>query len=129
MDDAETFLPMYLRWVKGGCRLQRSAPKRIQGTTPGKRPCRVNPQRTDTAGRRQTNGLAKDDSETYGEIWDQFGSVLKEGIRTDSTNAGNLLDLYRFASTHSEGSKQRVTLKDYVARAPADQEKIYYLFG
>src|SRR5690606_39329935 len=42
-------------------------------------------------------------------------------------NRERLLPLLRFASTHSDGDAQTVSLADYVGRMKERQEKIYYL--
>ena len=68
------------------------------------------------------------DSEEYGEVWDEFGLVLKEGIGEDFANKDELLGLVRFASTHDADPAQRTSLKDYIARmngesAEAESEK------
>ena len=72
--------------------------------------------------------VSADDQELYGELWDEFGQVLKEGVGEDFTNRDALLKLFRFASTKDASEdKQRVSLLDYVSRAKDDQDKIYFL--
>jgi len=71
--------------------------------------------------------VAKGDD--YESLWQNFGEVIKEGIVEDRQNAEKLLPLLRFCTTSSQGSKQDQALADYVARASADQEKIYFLLA
>ena len=66
------------------------------------------------------------DAEEYGEVWDEFGLVLKEGIGEDFANKDELLGLMRFASTHDADPAQRTSLKDYIGRmnpAAASEDK------
>ena len=55
--------------------------------------------------------------------------MLKEGLAEDHGNRDKLLPLLRFASTHSEGDAEEVSLADYVARMQTGQDKIYYVVG
>src|SRR5690606_12719978 len=50
-----------------------------------------------------------------------------EGTGEDPGNAERIAKLLRFASTHGEGSKQTVSLADYVSRMKEGQDKIYYV--
>jgi molecular chaperone HtpG len=65
----------------------------------------------------------------YAKFWTEFGEVLKEGIVEDPQNAAKLTKLLRFATTRSDSAKKDQSLSDYVARAGADQDKIYYLIA
>ena len=67
------------------------------------------------------------DAEVYADFWQQFGNVLKEGIGEDFQNQEKIQKLLRFSSTHDDSGKQSVSLADYVARMPEDQEAIYYV--
>ena len=73
--------------------------------------------------------LGKLEAEQYGEFWDEFGQVLKEGVAEDFANKEALLKLLRFASTHDEEASQRISLPDYVGRMGEGQEPIYYLIA
>ena len=70
--------------------------------------------------------LLRGDRERYGSFWEHFGRVLKEGVISDPENKERLLPLLLFASSASE---QPTTLSEYVERAPAEQEEIFYLTG
>jgi len=129
MDDAEQFLPLYLRFIKGVLDsadlplnvsrelLQKDAEVEAMKVALTKRAL-------DLIGR-----LAKEEPEKYAMFWKEFGQVLKEGVAEDYASRDKLLPLLRFASTHEAGDDDKVALADYVARMPAGQEKIYYVLA
>jgi molecular chaperone HtpG len=71
--------------------------------------------------------LAKDEPEKYGQFWDEFGRVLKEGPAEDFANRERIAGLLRFATTHGEGDSQRESLDGYLERMKEGQDKIYYI--
>ena len=73
--------------------------------------------------------LADDRPAGYPAFFDQFGPHLKEGIATDPANRERLAKLLRFASSRSDSDSPTTSLDDYLGRAPADQDRIYYLGG
>jgi molecular chaperone HtpG len=66
------------------------------------------------------------DAEAYTKFYENFGSILKEGVWEDSEHRKDLAGLLRFKSSAVEGW---TTLADYVARMKEGQEAIYYLAG
>lgn len=65
----------------------------------------------------------------YNKIWDAFGICLKEGYYHSKDEWGDLLvSLFRFHTMNSEES-ELVSLVDYKAAMPEDQDAIYYLTG
>ncbi|MDA3978243.1 molecular chaperone HtpG [Gallibacterium sp. AGMB14963] len=128
MDDAEQFMPNYLRFIKGlidsndlplnvsreilqdnkvTAALRKALTKRALG---------------------MLEKLAKDEDKTkYQQFWQEFGLVLKEGPAEDPANKEEIAKLLRFASTHNESSEQTVSLTDYVARMKEGQKAIYYI--
>src|SRR5262249_36739073 len=74
----------------------------------------------------ELEGLATKDPANYAKLWDQFGSVLKEGIYEDAERRDQLLALARFQTTR--GGELR-SLKDYVADLRPNQTAIFYLVG
>jgi molecular chaperone HtpG len=127
MDDAEQFLPVYLRMVRGvldSNDLPLNVSREIlqdKGATQSLRNACV----------KRVLGmlekLAKSEKEDYQSFWDEFGSVLKEGLAEDFANKDKVAGLLRFASTHNEDAAQSVSLADYVSRMKPEQDKIYYL--
>ncbi|RVQ56996.1 molecular chaperone HtpG [Sinorhizobium meliloti] len=71
--------------------------------------------------------LAECDSEAFAKIWENFGSVIKEGIYEDFERRGQLLALSRFRTT-ADDDKPRA-LSDYVKEMKEGQSAIYYLTG
>ncbi|NCF33699.1 MAG: molecular chaperone HtpG [Proteobacteria bacterium] len=128
MDDAEQFLPLYLRFVKGvidSNDLPLNVSREIL-----QQDDRVTSIRSAVTKRVLTmlGDMAKKKSEQYQEFWDEFGEVLKEGAGEDFANRESLTKLLRFASTKSDdGAKKSVSLDQYLARKVEDQESIYYL--
>jgi molecular chaperone HtpG len=131
MDDAEQFMPTYLRFVKGiidSNDLPLNVSREILQDN------RVTQSLRSACTKRvlqMLETMASDESEKYQQFWEQFGNVLKEGVAEDYSNREAVAQLLRFASTHDSSSDSSacytVGLNDYLARMPAEQEKIYYL--
>ncbi|HVP33527.1 MAG TPA: molecular chaperone HtpG [Steroidobacteraceae bacterium] len=129
MDDAEQFLPLYLRFVKGvvdSSDLPLNVSRELLQQEP-----EVEAIRSGLAKRvlDLLARLAKDEPEKYATFWKEFGAVLKEGIAQDQANEAALLPLLRFASTHQADNAPTVSLADYRARMQPGQERIYYVIG
>lgn len=129
MDDAEQFMPTYLRFVKGvldsndlplnvsreilqdnkvTAQLRKACSKRVLG---------------------MLSKMAKDETDKYQEFWGQFGNVLKEGPAEDYAHKEEIAKLLRFASTHTDSDVQSVSLEQYVSRMKEKQDKIYYIIA
>ena len=129
MDDAEQFLPMYLRFVKGvldSADLPLNVSREILQSTP-----MVDSIRSALTKRilDMLTKMAKSEPEKYASFWTQFGAVLKEGPSEDNGNREKIAKLFRFASSTSEGSEPSVSLTDYIERMKEGQDKIYYVTG
>jgi molecular chaperone HtpG len=74
-------------------------------------------------------GLAENEPEKYATFWQEFGSVLKEGVADDYGNRDEIAKLLRFSSTKSGSDEADVSLSDYVGRMKEGQEHIYYLLA
>ena len=127
MDDAEQFLPMYLRFIKGivDCSdLPLNVSREILQSSSA-----VDSIRTALTKRvlDMLDTMATEKPDEYVKVWDAFGTVLKEGPAEDFTNRERIAGLLRFATTRGESDS--VSLADYVAAMKTDQEKIYYLIG
>ena len=127
MDDAEQFLPLYLRFVKGVLDSQ-DLPLNISREILQQSP-QVDSLRNAVTKRvlDMLSKMAKSDSEKYQSFWDVFGNVLKEGPGEDFANREKIAELLRFASTHADEARQSVSLKDYVERMQEGQDAIYYV--
>ena len=127
MDDAEQFLPLYLRFVKGVID-SSDLPLNVSREL-----LQQNPDLTAMRGaltKRVLDMLAKlAKGDDYGTFWGEFGQVLKEGVIEDFGNKDKLAGLLRFASTHSGTEAQTRSLEEYVSNMKDDQDKIYYILA
>ena len=78
---------------------------------------------------KELQSLSEQNVEKYGKFWQQYGTLIKEGISADFKNKNRLMDLLRFNSSISEDSLTEVSLKDYVSRMREEQKDIYYVTG
>ena len=129
MDQAESFLPLYLRFIKGvvdSNDLSLNVSREILQKDPI-----IDSMKSALTKRvlDMLDKLAKNDPEQYKAFWKNFGQVLKEGPAEDFANKEKIAGLLRFASTHDESGEQSVSLADYLSRAKEGQDKIYYLTG
>lgn len=127
MDEAEQFLPHYLRFVRGLVDTNdlplNVSREMLQETAVTQKLKKALTHRVLT----MLEKLAKDDPAKYAAFWKTFGRVLKEGPVEDPASRGTLMKLMRFASTKAGTGSEDVSLADYVARMPKGQDKIYYL--
>ncbi len=127
MDDAEQFLPLYLRFIKGvidSNDLSLNVSREIlqQDKTVSALKAALTKRALDMISK-----LAKDEPEKYQTFWKAFGNVLKEGPAEDYKHRDQIAGLLRFASTHTGDADQSVSLADYVARMRDGQKEIYYI--
>jgi molecular chaperone HtpG len=125
MDDAEQFLPTYLRFVKGvvdSNDLSLNVSREILQQDPAVESMRsaLTKRVLDMLGK-----LAKGDD--YPVFWREFGQVLKEGPAEDFGNKEKIAKLLRFATTHTDTPEQDQSLEQYVSRMQEQQDKIYYV--
>ncbi|SHF42275.1 molecular chaperone HtpG [Modicisalibacter ilicicola DSM 19980] len=126
LEDAEQFLPLYLRFVKGvvdSKDLSLNVSRELLQQDP-----QVDKMKSALTKRAldMLKKLAKD-KETYQSFWNSFGSVLKEGPAEDYANRERISELLRFSTTHTESATQDQSLADYVGRMKEGQQKIYYI--
>ncbi len=128
MDDAEHFMPIYLRFVKGivdsndlPLNISRELLQSNEIINKIKVGC---VKRVLSLLEELTN-----DKEKYAKFWKAFGQVLKEGPAEDFSNRDRIINLLRFASTHNNNEEENVSLKDYITRLKPGQNKIYYIIA
>ncbi|MBM7455593.1 molecular chaperone HtpG [Oceanisphaera litoralis] len=127
MDDAEQFMPTYLRFVKGvldSNDLPLNVSREILQDN------KITAQLRKACSKRvltMLEQMAKNDAEKYQGFWKEFGNVLKEGPAEDYGNREQIAGLLRFASTHNDADAQTVSLDDYLGRMKEGQDKIYYI--
>ena len=127
MDDAEQFMPNYLRFVKG---LIDSNDLPLNVSREILQDNKVTQNLRNACTKRvlqMLDKLAKDDKEQYQQFWSEFGLVLKEGSGEDYANREAIMKLLRFTTTQSDSDAQTVSLEDYLSRMQEGQEKIYYI--
>ncbi|WCM53010.1 molecular chaperone HtpG [Pseudomonas sp. WJP1] len=129
MDQAESFLPLYLRFIKGvvdSNDLSLNVSREILQKDPI-----IDSMKSALTKRvlDMLEKLAKNDPEQYKGFWKNFGQVMKEGPAEDFANKEKIAGLLRFASTNGDDGEQVVGLAEYLARAKEGQDKIYYLTG
>lgn len=127
MDDAEQFMPVYLRFVKGlldsndlPLNVSREILQDNKITQAMRQGCTKKVL-------QMLERMAKNDAEKYQGFWNEFGNVLKEGPAEDMGNKEKIAGLLRFTSTESDSSAQTVSLEDYIGRMKEGQDKIYYV--
>ena len=127
MDDAEQFLPLYLRFVKGiedSNDLSLNVSREILQKDPqiDKMRSALTKRVLDMLGK-----MAKSKAEDYAVFWKEFGQVLKEGPAEDFANREQIAKLLRFATTHDDQEQPKHSLEDYISRMQEGQDKIYYV--
>ncbi|EIE1225803.1 molecular chaperone HtpG [Vibrio vulnificus] len=127
MDDAEQFMPSYLRFVRG---LIDSNDLPLNVSREILQDNKVTQSLRSACAKRvltMLERLAKNDAEKYQTFWKEFGLVMKEGPAEDYANREKVAALLRFASTEVDSAEQTVSLESYVERMKEGQDKIYYL--
>ncbi len=127
MDDAEQFLPLYLRFIKGvvdSNDLSLNVSREILQKDPN-----IDAMRAALTKRvlDMLEKMAKNDKEQYATFWKEFGQVLKEGPAEDFANREKIAKLLRFATTYTDKADQDQSLEEYIARMQDGQDKIYYV--
>jgi molecular chaperone HtpG len=148
MDDAESLMPTYLRFVKGvvdSADLPLNVSREILQESRDTRTIREgNTKRVlsmlEDLAKHDSHAAATADSKDVTDIVDEadkakegkftkfyaeFGAVLKEGLGEDFANRERIAKLLRFASTTLDAVT--VSLADYKARMKEGQEAIYYI--
>ncbi|AXH83141.1 molecular chaperone HtpG [Haemophilus influenzae] len=127
MDDAEQFMPNYLRFMRG---LIDSNDLPLNVSREILQDNKITAALRKALTKRSLQmleKLTKDDTEKYLQFWKEFGLVLKEGPAEDFANKETIAKLLRFASTHNDSSEQTVSLEDYISRMKEGQKAIYYI--
>ncbi|HDL5700091.1 TPA: molecular chaperone HtpG [Mannheimia haemolytica] len=127
MDDADVFMPNYLRFMRG---LLDTNDLPLNVSREILQENKVTQSLRSALTKRALQlleKLAKDDAEKYAQFWQAFGVVLKEGVGEDFANKQQVAGLLRFASTQRDDSEQAVSFADYIARMKEGQKAIYFL--
>ncbi|RAL22331.1 molecular chaperone HtpG [Lujinxingia litoralis] len=130
MDEAEMFLPRYLRFVRG---VVDSDDLPLNVSRELLQDNRVVRTMRQTAIKKVLERLEtlSQDAEAYGTFWNAFGPILKEGVIEEPERKEQIAALLRFASTspatEDAPEAQQVRLADYIERMRPGQEAIYYI--
>lgn len=147
MDEAESLMPSYMRFVKGvidSADLPLNVSRELLQESRDVKAIRDGNTRrvlsmledlakknalpaTDSAD-GVTDVVSEEDQAMVGKydaFYAEFGAVLKEGLGEDFANRERIAKLLRFASTSSDAVK--VGLADYKARMKEGQDAIYYI--
>lgn len=128
MDECKDLLPPYLRFVKGvvdSADLPLNVSRELLQQN-----AVLNKIRKNLVGRilKELAAMAKNNPEDYRIFYKEFGEVLKEGIHTDLDNKDKIANLLLFETMNGDVGKV-ISLKEYVAAMPKEQEDIYFLTG
>jgi len=129
MDDAEHFMPTYLRFIKGVIDTNDLPLNVSREILQSNKTIDVIKSASVKRILSLLEDLAANQPEKYTQFWNTFGAVLKEGPAEDFANKDRIANLLRFASTYADTDTQSVTLKEYVSRMQTGQEKIYYIIA
>ena len=127
MDDAESFMPSYLRFVKG---LIDSNDLPLNVSREILQDNKITQSMRSGITKRvlgMLEKLAKNDAEKYQSFYAEFGQVLKEGPAEDFANKDRIAGLLRFASTNEDSAAPTTSLDAYIERMKEGQDKIYYI--
>ncbi len=122
MDEAESLMPSYMRFVKGvidSADLPLNVSRELLQESRDVKAIRDGNTRRVLS---MLEDLSKE-QDKYDAFYAEFGAVLKEGLGEDFGNRERIAKLLRFASTQGEG----VSLADYKARMKEGQDAIYYI--
>ena len=127
MDEAEQFLPMYLRFIKGivdSNDLSLNVSREILQKDPV-----IDSMRAALTKRvlDVLEKMSKKQPEQYATFWKEFGQVMKEGPAEDHNNKEKIANLLRFSSSTDDKTDQIHSLAEYKGRMQEGQDKIYYV--
>ncbi len=129
MDEAESLMPMYLRFIKGvidSADLPLNVSRELLQESRDVKAIREgNTRRVLSMLETLSSSTEAADQEKYTQFYTEFGSVIKEGLGEDFANKDKIAKLLRFASTTSDTVS--VSFADYKARMKPEQDAIYYI--
>ena len=123
-DKCDALIPAYLRFVKGIVDTQDidlNVSREMLQNNPA-----VAKISKSLVGKilRELKKVSEKDKDKYKEIWNQFGSVLKEGLYEDIERKETLLEICRFSTNESE---DLISLNDYIEGMKDKQKDIFYI--
>ncbi|MEV7099385.1 molecular chaperone HtpG [Amycolatopsis sp. NPDC051045] len=127
MDDCESLVPEYLRFVKGVVDAQDLSLNVSREILQQDRQIQLIRRRLVKKVLSTVKTMMTADAEKYATFWREFGRAVKEGLLDDFENREAILEISSFASTHD--AEKPTSLRDYVERMKDGQQHIYYMTG
>ncbi|MFB9689246.1 molecular chaperone HtpG [Amycolatopsis plumensis] len=127
MDDCESLVPEYLRFVKGVVDAQDLSLNVSREILQQDRQIQLIRRRLVKKVLSTVKTMMTADAEKYATFWREFGRAVKEGLLDDFENREAILEISSFASTHD--AEKPTSLRDYVSRMKEGQEHIYFMTG
>lgn len=139
LDNADQFLPRYLRFVRGvvdAPEVQLNVSREILQNTPV-----ITTIKKQLVKRvlRRLKEISREDDVVWTKFWENFGGTLKEGVSEDPDHKDQLIPLLRFRSTaevatpvEGEAANPALgwrSLTDYKVSMKDGQDTIWYLTG
>ena len=129
MDEAENLIPNYLRFVQGvvdSADLPLNVSRELLQESRDVKTIREgNTRRVLTMLDNLAKSEDEKDQEKFKQFYQEFGSVLKEGLGEDFGNRERILKLLRYATSCNDDIS--TSLADYKARMKEGQKAIYYV--
>lgn len=129
MDEADNLIPNYLRFVQGvvdSADLPLNVSRELLQESRDVKTIREgNTRRVLTMLDNLAKSEDEKDQEKFKQFYQEFGSVLKEGLGEDFGNRERILKLLRYATSCNDDI--RTSLADYKARMKEGQKAIYYV--
>ena len=127
MDDCESLVPEYLRFVKGVVDAQDLSLNVSREILQQDRQIQLIRRRLVKKVLSTVKTMMSADADKYATFWREFGRAVKEGLLDDFENREAILEISSFASTHD--AEKPTSLRDYVSRMKEGQEHIYFMTG
>lgn len=129
MDEADNLIPNYLRFVQGvvdSADLPLNVSRELLQESRDVKTIREgNTRRVLTMLDNLAKSEDEKDQEKFKQFYQEFGSVLKEGLGEDFGNRERILKLLRYATSSNDDIS--TSLADYKSRMKEGQKAIYYV--
>jgi molecular chaperone HtpG len=127
-ENCDTLLPQYLRFFRGVVDSE-DLPLNVSRETlqDNAKLQSIRKQLTRKALKLLADKAGEENKETYNKIWNEFGAVIKEGIHLDGGHRDEITALLRFKTIAHDN--ELISLAQYAAAMPSEQEVIYYIAG
>lgn len=127
MDNANQFLPNYLRFVKGIIDTNNLPLNISREMLQENHVTKVLKKSLTKKILTLIQKLSINDVKKYKIFWKEFGLILKEGLSEDISNKNKIADLLRFTSIKCSSKEETLSLEQYINDMHKKQNKIYYI--